>query len=49
MHGQFAELLLFGIGEIPFGITSSPTEDGYVMFTIKNAGNVTQIIHNMES
>ncbi|MBN2443393.1 MAG: FAD/NAD(P)-binding protein [Spirochaetales bacterium] len=48
MPGQFAELSLFGIGEAPFGIASSPSEDGYVMFTIKKAGNVTRALHNME-
>jgi len=32
--GQFAELSVAGKGEIPIGIASSPTEKGFLMFTI---------------
>ena len=44
--GQFAELSLFGIGEAPIGIASSPTEEGYLLFTVKNVGTVTGALHN---
>ncbi|NLD74962.1 MAG: hypothetical protein GX649_19865, partial [Chloroflexi bacterium] len=39
--GQFCELSLLGVGEAPFGIASSPTEEGFLRFTIKQAGVVT--------
>ena len=37
--GQFAELSVFGSGEIPIGIASSPTETESVKFTIKKTGS----------
>lgn len=43
--GQFAELSYFGAGECPIGIASSPTEEGYLLFTIKRVGTVTTILH----
>jgi sulfhydrogenase subunit gamma (sulfur reductase) len=46
--GQFAELSLFGHGECPIGIASSPTEEGYVLFTVKKTGKVTRELHNSE-
>jgi len=47
--GQFAELSLFGCGESPFGIASSPTEEGTVMFTVKRTGVLTNELHESES
>ncbi|NHI93065.1 MAG: heterodisulfide reductase subunit F [Candidatus Lokiarchaeota archaeon] len=44
--GQFAELSLFGFGECPIGIASSPTEKGFLLFTVKNVGTVTGMLHN---
>jgi sulfhydrogenase subunit gamma (sulfur reductase) len=46
--GQFAELSVAGRGEIPIGIASSPTEKGFVMFTVNKVGAVTTYLHNME-
>jgi len=46
--GQFAELSIFGKGESPIGIASSPTQPGYLEFTIMRAGVVTKELHNME-
>jgi sulfhydrogenase subunit gamma (sulfur reductase) len=43
--GQFAELSFFGAGECPIGIASSPTEEGYLLFTVKRVGVVTTILH----
>ncbi len=43
--GQFAELSIFGKGECPIGIASSPTEKGSIKFTIKRMGEVTQAFH----
>lgn len=48
MPGQFAELSLYGKGESPIGIASSPTQKGYLEFTVQRAGVVTQALHNME-
>ncbi len=39
--GQFAELSVTGKGEIPIGIASSPTEKGFVMFTVNKVGLVS--------
>jgi len=46
--GQFCELSVFGEGEAPFGIASSPTEQGFVRFTIKKAGVVTSRLHTLK-
>jgi len=48
MPGQFAELSVFGKGESPIGIASSPTEKGFLLFTIKRAGSVTSELHSAE-
>ena len=47
--GQFAELSVTGQGEIPIGIASSPTEKGFVMFTVFKVGKVTSHLHNMKA
>lgn len=46
LPGQFAELSLLGKGECPIGIASSPTEKGYLLFTVKKVGLVTGELHN---
>jgi NAD(P)H-flavin reductase len=45
--GQFAELSVAGKGEIPIGIASSPTEKGYLLFTVNKVGVVTTALHQM--
>jgi len=45
--GQFAELSVAGKGEIPIGIASSPTEKGYLLFTVNKVGLVTSTLHQM--
>jgi NAD(P)H-flavin reductase len=47
--GQFAELSVAGKGEIPIGIASSPTEKGFVKFTVNKVGLVTTHLHNMST
>lgn len=47
--GQFAELSIPGKGEIPIGIASSPTEKGFVKFTVNKVGLVSSALHNMGS
>jgi NAD(P)H-flavin reductase len=46
--GQFAELSIYGKGESPIGIASSPTQKGYIEFTVQKAGMVTSALHEME-
>jgi len=46
--GQFCEISIPGHGEIPIGIASSPTETGFLMFTVNKTGVVTKYIHNMK-
>jgi NAD(P)H-flavin reductase len=45
LPGQFAELSLFGKGESPVGIASSPTEEGALLFSVKRMGVVTSELH----
>jgi NAD(P)H-flavin reductase len=47
--GQFAELSVTGKGEIPIGIASSPTEKGFVMFTVNKVGLVSSWLHSMKA
>ena len=46
--GQFSELSIAGKGEIPIGIASSPTEKGFLMFTVNKTGVVTRHLHTMK-
>ena len=46
--GQFAELLAPGVGEAPFGMASSPLENG-LAFTISKAGIVSSALHDLEA
>ena len=48
LPGQFAEVSVLGMGESPFGIASSPTEEDYLLFTVKLTGTVTQELHSSE-
>jgi sulfite reductase subunit B len=47
-QGQFAEISVLGAGEAPISITSSPVRKGFLEFTIRRAGKVTQAIHNLK-
>lgn len=48
MPGQFAELCVFGKGEAPFGMASSPTEPGFLKFSVAKVGVVSTALHLME-
>ncbi len=48
LPGQFGELSIFGKGESPIGIASSPTQEGYIEFTVQKAGVVTSALHDLE-
>jgi sulfhydrogenase subunit gamma (sulfur reductase) len=45
LPGQFCEISILGKGESPFGIASSPTEEGHLRFTVNRTGSVTEEIH----
>jgi NAD(P)H-flavin reductase len=46
--GQFAEISVFGVGECPISITSTPTRKGPLQFAIRETGQVTRALHNLE-
>jgi len=48
MPGQFCQLSIPGKGEAPFGIASSPTEKGFLRFTVNRVGVVTTALHHLE-
>lgn len=48
MPGQFCEISIWGKGEAPFGIASSPTERGFLRFTVNRAGIVTTALHYLK-
>jgi sulfhydrogenase subunit gamma (sulfur reductase) len=43
--GQFVELTVFGVGEAPISITSSPVNKGYLELTVAAVGKVTRALH----
>ncbi len=46
--GQFVQMSILGIGEAPFSISSTPTRKGRIQFGIRETGDVTKAIHNLE-
>ena len=44
--GQFSEISLFGVGECPIGIASSPMEKDFIQFTVKKVGMLTTSLHD---
>lgn len=46
--GQCAMLSIPGVGEAMFSITSSPTNEEYMEFSIKKCGCVTEWLHSMQ-
>jgi NAD(P)H-flavin reductase len=46
--GQFGEYSVFGAGESTFCIASSPTREGYIECTFRQAGKVTSALANCE-
>lgn len=46
--GQCAMLSIPGVGEALFSITSSPTNENYLEFSIKKCGCVTEVLHSIE-
>ena len=46
--GQFVEVSLFGIGEAPISITSSPSKSGFIELCVRRAGTFTERLHEMQ-
>ncbi len=47
--GQFIEVSLFGIGEAPISICSSPTREDSFELCVRKAGSVTGALHRLEA
>jgi len=45
--GQFGEYSVFGIGEAPFCISSSPTRRDHLEFALQRVGRVTNALHRL--
>jgi NAD(P)H-flavin reductase len=48
LPGQFVELTVFGLGEAPFSIPSSPSNKDYFQLCIRDIGNVSGALHRMK-
>ena len=46
--GQFVLISLFGYGEAPFGVASSPYEESYIDLVIRRAGTLTRAMHRLK-
>ncbi len=46
--GQFVEVSLFGVGEAPISVSSSPTKKGSFEIAVRAVGNVTKALHNLD-
>jgi NAD(P)H-flavin reductase len=46
--GQFVEVSVFGIGEAPISVTSSPTRNGTFELCVREVGDLTGALHRME-
>ena len=47
--GQFIELSIFGVGEAPISICSSPTQEDSFELCVRKAGTVTGALHRLEA
>ncbi len=47
--GQFVEVSLFGIGEAPISISSSPTKKGAFDLCVRNVGMLTDWMHKIDT
>lgn len=47
--GQFVQVSLFGVGEAPISVCSSPTQKGYFELTIRKVGMLTEKLHELEA
>lgn len=45
--GQFVELSVFGEGEAPFGVATSPYEPRQLRLSVQRVGRLTSVLHSM--
>lgn len=48
LPGQFVMVSIFGEGEAPFAVASSPTEEDYIEVSVTRLGKVTTALHELE-
>ncbi len=46
--GQFVEVSIFGVGEAPISITSSPSKEGFFELCVRRTGAFTEVLHEMQ-
>ncbi len=46
--GQFVELSIFGVGEAPISISSSPSKHGFIELCVRRTGRFTEVLHTMQ-
>lgn len=47
--GQFVQVSIFGVGEAPISVCSSPTQRGYFDLTVREVGMLTEKMHELEA
>ncbi len=47
--GQFVQVSLFGAGEAPISVTSSPTKKGAFELCVREVGMLTNVLHSLET
>jgi len=47
--GQFMQVSIFGIGEAPISVSSSPTRGSYLELAVRKAGTLTAAMHELRS
>ena len=47
--GQFVEVSMFGIGEAPISVCSSPTQKGSFDLTVREVGMLTEKMHELQA
>ena len=48
LAGQFVGVSVFGIGEAPISVTSSPTRNGTFELCVRKVGDVTEALHRLK-
>jgi len=47
LPGQFVQVSIFGIGEAPISVCSSPTRGDYLELTVRRTGRLTEAMHRL--
>ncbi len=47
--GQFVEVSIFGVGEAPISVSSSPLKKGSFEMVVRRVGNLTAVMHGMRA